>query len=102
MSLRESLESKAHEMGEKFVDITKKVFGRGIVGPFALQCIGDTKENLLVYDTSTRIPGSPDTQYSPNSHYIYGKPVSFGRRIAMEITDALELEGEEGLLKILS
>jgi 5-formaminoimidazole-4-carboxamide-1-(beta)-D-ribofuranosyl 5'-monophosphate synthetase len=91
LSLRESLLEKALEMGKKMVEITKKIFPPGIIGPFALQTIADENENLLVYDVSFRIPGSPDTEITPYTKYLYGHPVSFGRRIAKEIKDAILL-----------
>jgi len=91
LSLRESLLEKALEMGRKMVDITKRIFPPGIIGPFALQTIADENENLLVYDVSFRIPGSPDTEVTPYTKYLYGQPMSFGRRIAREIKDAILL-----------
>ena len=91
LSLRESLIEKAMEMGRRLVEITKKEFSPGIIGPFALQTIADENENLLVYDVSFRIPGSPDTEVTPYTKYLYGRPISFGRRIAKEIKDAIML-----------
>jgi len=91
LSLRESLIEKSMEMGRRLVETTKKEFFPGIIGPFALQTIADEKENLLVYDVSFRIPGSPDTEVTPYTKYLYGQPVSFGRRIAKEIKDAIML-----------
>jgi 5-formaminoimidazole-4-carboxamide-1-(beta)-D-ribofuranosyl 5'-monophosphate synthetase len=98
LSLRESLLEKAMEMGKKMVEITKKIFPPGIIGPFALQTIADENENLLVYDVSFRIPGSPDTEVTPYTKYLYGHPVSFGRRIAKEIKDAVILSKIEEVL----
>ena len=98
LSLRESLLEKALEMGNKMVEITKKVFPPGIIGPFALQTIADENENLLVYDVSFRIPGSPDTEVTPYTKYLYGQPISFGRRIAKEIKDAIMLSRIEEVL----
>ncbi|MBU4246248.1 MAG: DUF1297 domain-containing protein, partial [Nanoarchaeota archaeon] len=98
-SLRESLLGKAYEMGEKFLDITKREFGRKLKCSFALQCLGDELENLKVVDVSGRIPGSPDSPYSPNSRYLFRRPVSFGERTAMEVGYALK---QDRLLEILS
>jgi len=98
LSLRESLLEKALEMGKKMVEITKKIFSPGIIGPFALQTIADENENLLVYDVSFRIPGSPDTEVTPYTKYLYGQPISFGRRIAKEIKDAIILSKIEEVL----
>jgi len=98
LSLRESLLENALEMGNKIVETTRKVFPPGIIGPFALQTIADENENLLVYDVSFRIPGSPDTEVTPYTKYLYGQPVSFGRRIAKEIKDAIMLSRIEEVL----
>ena len=98
LSLKESVLEKAFDMGMKMVEITKKMFAPGIIGPFALQTIADKEENLLVYDVSFRIPGSPDTDVSPYTKYLYGHPVSFGRRIAMEIKDAISFSRIEDIL----
>lgn len=89
VSLRESLMEKAYDMGEKFVETTINIYPPGIIGPFALQTVADEKENLLVYDVSLRIPGSPDTEFTPYTGYFYGEPISFGRRIAKEIKEAI-------------
>ena len=35
-----------------------------------------------------RIPGSPLTMFTPHSGYLYGEPMSYGDRIALEITAA--------------
>ena len=98
LSLRESLLEKAMEMGNKMVEVTKKVFPPGIIGPFALQTVADENENLLVYDVSFRIPGSPISSVTPYTKYLYGQPVSFGRRIAKEIKDAIMLSKIEEVL----
>ncbi len=92
LSLRESLLKKAYDMGEKFVKACKKEYPPGIIGPFALQCIGDEREDLKVYDISLRIPGSPDTKITPYTGYLFGSGVSFGRRIAREIKDAIRFD----------
>ena len=92
LSLRESLLGKAYDMGEKFIEVCKKEYPPGIIGPFALQCIGDEREDLRVYDVSLRIPGSPDTEITPYTGYLFGKGISFGRRIAREIKDAIRFD----------
>src|SRR5581483_4737091 len=86
----ESMLEKAFELGERFVTAARAVDGVGVIGPFALQCVivaGPPKE-FVVYDVSLRIPGSPGTRYTPYSAYLWGRDVSVGERIAMEITMA--------------
>lgn len=90
---KESIIEKMYELGEKFIAISKKECAPGIIGPFALQgaYISEKgKEEMVVFDVSMRIPGSPGTRFTPHSGYLYGETVSYGERIAMEIRDAIE------------
>ncbi len=80
--------------GEKFVKITQKEYPPGIIGPFALQgaiAADKGKEEMVVFDVSMRIPGSPLTMFTPHSGYLYGQSISYGERIAMEIKKAITL-----------
>jgi 5-formaminoimidazole-4-carboxamide-1-(beta)-D-ribofuranosyl 5'-monophosphate synthetase len=89
-TLTESMLEKAFELGERFVASAKAASPPGVIGPFALQCIivaGPPKE-FVVYDVSLRIPGSPGTRYTPYSAYRWGRDVSVGERIAMEVVMA--------------
>ncbi len=89
-TLTESTLEKAFEMGERFVAAARKANAPGVIGPFALQCIitaGPPKE-FVFYDVSLRIPGSPGTRYTPYSGYRWGRDVSVGERIAMELVMA--------------
>ncbi|MEK7137636.1 MAG: DUF1297 domain-containing protein [Patescibacteria group bacterium] len=36
------------------------------------------------------MPGSPGTRFTPYSGYLYGEPLSYGERIAMEIQQAVK------------
>jgi 5-formaminoimidazole-4-carboxamide-1-(beta)-D-ribofuranosyl 5'-monophosphate synthetase len=61
-----------------------------VLGPFALQCViaaGPPKE-FVVYDVSLRIPGSPGTRFTPYSAYLWGRDISVGERIALEVVAA--------------
>ena len=49
------------------------------------------KEDMVVFDVSMRIPGSPLTRFTPHSGYLYGDSISYGERIAMEIKKAVKL-----------
>jgi len=92
---KESIIEKIFDLGEKFVKTTKKEYPPGIVGPFALQgaiAAEKGKEEMVVFDVSMRIPGSPLTQFTPHSGYLYGNSISYGERIAMEIKKAIRLD----------
>jgi 5-formaminoimidazole-4-carboxamide-1-(beta)-D-ribofuranosyl 5'-monophosphate synthetase len=89
-TLTESMLEKAFEMGERFVRVAREANAPGVIGPFALQCIiiaGPPKQ-FVCYDVSLRIPGSPGTRYTPYSAYRWGRDVSVGERIAMEVVFA--------------
>jgi 5-formaminoimidazole-4-carboxamide-1-(beta)-D-ribofuranosyl 5'-monophosphate synthetase len=86
----ESMLEPAFAMGERFLRAAREAQPPGVIGPFALQCIvaaGPPKE-LVCYDVSLRIPGSPGTRYTPYSAYRWGRDVSVGERIAMEVVMA--------------
>jgi len=90
---KESIIEKIFTLGEKFVATTKKECPPGIIGPFALQgaiAADKGKEEMVVFDVSMRIPGSPLTRFTPHSGYLYGDSISYGERIAMEIKKAIE------------
>ncbi len=86
-TLTESMLEKAFAMGERFVRATQAGGECGIIGPFALQCVivAGPPKDFIVYDVSLRIPGSPGTRFTPYAAYRWGRDVSVGERIAMEI-----------------
>ncbi|KYK24890.1 5-formaminoimidazole-4-carboxamide-1-(beta)-D-ribofuranosyl 5'-monophosphate synthetase [Thermoplasmatales archaeon SM1-50] len=90
---KESIIESIFELGEKFVNTTKKEYPPGIIGPFALQgaMVADKgREEMVVFDVSLRIPGSPLTQFTPHSGYLYGESISYGERIALELKKAIQ------------
>lgn len=92
VTMKESLLEKAFDIGEKFIELTKKEVPPGLIGPFALQgavAAEDGKEEFVIFDVSMRIPGSPGTRFTPYSGYLYGNSLSYGERIAMEIKAAI-------------
>jgi 5-formaminoimidazole-4-carboxamide-1-(beta)-D-ribofuranosyl 5'-monophosphate synthetase len=99
-TLTESTLEKAFEMGERFIAAAREANAPGVIGPFALQCIivaGPPKE-FVCYDVSLRIPGSPGTRYTPYSAYRWGRDVSIGERIAMELVMARDRDRLEDIL----
>jgi 5-formaminoimidazole-4-carboxamide-1-(beta)-D-ribofuranosyl 5'-monophosphate synthetase len=99
VTVKESLLEKAFEMGEKFVAQCKKLpaeidpSGKGMIGPFALQgavVAEDGKEDIVIFDVSFRIPGSPGTFATPYSRYLHGESMSVGERIGMELRSAVD------------
>jgi 5-formaminoimidazole-4-carboxamide-1-(beta)-D-ribofuranosyl 5'-monophosphate synthetase len=89
---KESIIEKIFILGEKFVNTTQVEHPPGIIGPFALQgaiVADEGKEEMVVFDVSMRIPGSPLTRFTPHSGYLYGNSISYGERIAMEIKNSI-------------
>jgi len=93
-TLTESTLEKAFEMGERFVAAARAAKAPGIIGPFALQCVivAGPPKAFVCYDVSLRIPGSPGTRYTPYSAYRWGRDVSVGERIAMEVAFARDAD----------
>jgi len=92
-TVKESLLEQIFELGERFVDVAKKEYPPGIIGPFALQATfipGPPKETAVVFDISLRVQGSPGTKFTPYSEYLHGRGISVGERIAMEIRKAVD------------
>ncbi len=92
-TLRESLLEKVFEIGEKFVESCREAYPPGIMGPFALQGTIIPEKNgevPVIFDVSLRVPGSPGTRFTPYTEYLYGKSMSVGRRIALELKAAKE------------
>jgi len=93
VTTKESILEKIFKIGEQFVETCKKEHPPGIIGPFALQgavAAMEGKEELVIFDVSMRIPGSPGTISTPYSGYLHHDPISYGERIAMEIKKAIE------------
>ena len=98
---KESIIEKIFDLGEKFVKVTQKEYPPGIIGPFALQgaiAADKGKEEMVVFDVSMRIPGSPLTRFTPHTGYLYRDSISYGERIAMEIKKAVKLDRLEEIL----
>jgi len=100
-TLTESMLEKAFDLGERFVRAARDVDGIGVIGPFALQCVivSGPPKDFVVYDVSLRIPGSPGTRYTPYTAYRWGRDVSVGERIAMELVWARD---QNRLLEVLT
>lgn len=93
VTVLESLLEDAFDIGERFVEATKELYKPGVIGPFGLQTMiipGPPKKEIIVFDVSPRMPGSPGISATPYSGYLYGEPVSMGKRVAMEIKEAIK------------
>jgi 5-formaminoimidazole-4-carboxamide-1-(beta)-D-ribofuranosyl 5'-monophosphate synthetase len=83
---KESIIEKIFTLGEKFVKTTKKEYPPGIIGPFALQgaiAADKGKEEMVVFDVSMRIPGSPLTRFTP-TFYVFLNDQLRNRKLVLE------------------
>ncbi|MCC6016266.1 MAG: formate--phosphoribosylaminoimidazolecarboxamide ligase family protein [Desulfurococcaceae archaeon] len=91
-TIRESMLEKLFEIGDRFVDATIKLEPPGIIGPFTLQLMVTPDLDVVVFDVATRIGGGTNVHMGIGGQYsklYFGKPISMGRRIAIEIKDCL-------------
>lgn len=101
-TIRESLLERAFELGEAFVEASQKHYSPGIIGPFCLQTCIDKDMNYYIYDVAPRVGGGTNVHLSmghPYGNSLWRKPMSSGRRIAMEIRIAAE---QDRLLDVLT
>jgi len=92
-TMKESLLEQVFELGERFVAVSQRECSPGIIGPFALQAAfipGPPRETAVVFDISLRVQGSPGTKFTPYSGYLFKEEMSVGKRIAIEIKNAIK------------
>lgn len=103
-TLRESLLNKAFSIAEKFVEASQKYYNKtvkGIIGPFCLQTCVDKNLNFYVYDVAPRVGGGTNIHMNVGAPYgnaLWRKPMSTGRRIALEIKIAAERDELEKII----
>jgi len=90
--VRESLLNKIFKMGDSVVKISKDICSPGMIGAFCLEAMVNDKLDLIVFEISARIVAgtNPYVQGSPYSYLMYGDNMSMGKRIALEIKNAIE------------
>jgi 5-formaminoimidazole-4-carboxamide-1-(beta)-D-ribofuranosyl 5'-monophosphate synthetase len=99
-SIRESLLERVFKMGDRFTNAVKKEYPPGIIGPISLQGVVTLDLDLVIYDVSLRVPGNPImATTSPYTKYYYGHTLGVGRRIAMEVKNAI---AEKKILEVVT
>ncbi len=101
VTVLESLLEDAFATGERFVKATQDLYKPGVIGSFGLQTMiipGPPKKEIIVFDVSPRMPGSPGIFATPYSGYLYGQNMSMGKRVAMEIKEAIEKDQLEKVI----
>jgi len=90
--VRESLLTDVLGMGARTVERSMELFPPGIIGPFSLETVYSPEKGFTVFEISARIVAGTNLypMGSPYSAYLYGEPMSTGRRIARELKSGLE------------
>jgi len=92
MVLRESLLIDYYEMGKKFVKTVHETLKDPMIGPFCLETVIDRNMKIHTFEFSGRIVAGTNI-FVPSSPYAYsqfGVHMSMGRRIALEIKEAIQ------------
>ncbi len=89
--VRESYLPLMFEMGHNVIKQSKKITKNGLWGPFCLETVMTPEGDIYVFEISARIVAgtNPYVHGSPYSWLKYDKPMSTGRRIALEIKRAI-------------
>ncbi|MEM4426745.1 MAG: formate--phosphoribosylaminoimidazolecarboxamide ligase family protein [Acidilobaceae archaeon] len=93
VTIRESMLEKLFEIGDRFVIESKKVEPPGVIGPFTLQLMVTKDLDVVVFDVALRIGGGTNAYMGIGSQYsklYFGRPISIGRRIAIEVRECIE------------
>lgn len=95
--IRESLLGQVFDIGEKVVRESRRISEMGLIGPFCLETICTSELDIVTFEISARIVAgtNPFMPSSPYTYAKYGKDISCGRRIAMEVRDALSTDSIE-------
>lgn len=94
-TIRESLLDRVYDLGEKFVAAAKKHYTPGMIGPFCLQTVVDKDMKFYVYDVAPRIGGGTNVHVAvghPYGNMLWRRPMSTGRRVALEVRRAIEAD----------
>ncbi len=92
MAVRESMIAPALEMAERVVETSQKLMSKkGLFGPFCLETIITSSEEIYIIEISARIVAGTNCfiDGSPYTYLLYDEPMSTGRRIAREIKNAI-------------
>ena len=97
--LRESLLEQVYQMGENFVEASRRLVKPGMNGPFCIEGVYDENAKFTTFEFSARIVAGTNIYMDGSPYYelLYGEPMSMGKRIAREIKNA---ESENQLDKI--
>ena len=91
ITLRESLLPELMNMGDNVMKKAKELAPPGIIGPFCLETVITDDLKIYTFEISARIVAGTNVGIgtSPYAYLKYGKDMYTGRRIAVEIKEAL-------------
>jgi len=90
--LRESLLEQVYEMGENFVEASKRMVSPGMNGPFCIEGVYDENAQFKSFEFSARIVAGSNIYMDGSPYYslLFNEQMSMGKRIAREIRTAAE------------
>jgi 5-formaminoimidazole-4-carboxamide-1-(beta)-D-ribofuranosyl 5'-monophosphate synthetase len=94
LTVRESILEEVFRIGERFVDAARSFRPPGVIGPFCLQSCLDADGAPTVFDVAVRIGGGTNIHMAlghPYGNALHRTPMSTGRRLAVEIRQAIRL-----------
>jgi 5-formaminoimidazole-4-carboxamide-1-(beta)-D-ribofuranosyl 5'-monophosphate synthetase len=90
--IRESLLPEVFDMGRRVIETSKELEDGGLIGPFCLETVVTPDLEFYVFEISARIVAgtNPYIGGSPYTYLRYDVPMSTGRRVALEIKQAIK------------
>ncbi|MBW3568638.1 formate--phosphoribosylaminoimidazolecarboxamide ligase [Candidatus Parcubacteria bacterium] len=98
--IREKFLPDLFSMGERVIEVSQELEPGGLIGPFCLETIITPEMEIYVFEISARIVAgtNPYINGSPYADLRYDVPMSTGRRVALEIKEAIESNQLEKVL----
>lgn len=92
ITLRESLLPELIRMGDSVHKTAEALAPPGIIGPFCLETIITDNQEIFAFEISARIVAGTNVGIgtSPYAYLRYGENMYIGKRIALEVKEALE------------
>lgn len=100
LTLRESLLPELIRMGDNVVKVSREIAPPGIIGPFCLETIVTDNLEIYTFEISARIVAGTNVGIgtSPYAYLKYGENMYMGRRIALEIKEAVKTGKLHGIV----
>ena len=92
--LRESLLPEMMRMGDNVHKKARELSSPGIIGPFCLETVITDETKIFTFEISARIVAGTNVGIgtSPYAYLRYGENMYMGRRIALELKEAIKLK----------